>query len=664
MNYRSDIDGLRAFAVLSVVVFHAFPGRLTGGFIGVDIFFVISGFLISHIILSDIQNKSFKLTEFYIRRVQRIFPSLLVVMIVSIFFGSFLLLSDEFSQLGKHIASGASFIVNFVLVTETGYFDNAAETKPMLHLWSLAVEEQFYLIWPLMLLLVAKRSRNLLILTFIISIASFVYNIQIIASNPSEAFFWPFGRFWELLTGAILAWFSVHYRKQLDLITPKVNTFIRSAIYVDQWQPSENAFASLLSIGGFCLLLWGVFNIHKGVGFPGYWAAVPVLGASLIISAGPSAIVNKWLLSNRVAIWIGLISYPLYLWHWPILSALYIVKDGQPDRNARLIGVFLSFLLAWITYRFIEKPVRFNRRKHSTVISLVVLMIATGLVGYSIFIWKGFPERELRDGLSHHDVLKITELNHGLAKECAPDISFAKEQCATSESPKALLWGDSYAMHLAQALNSSPTELGFRQQTMSLCAPVLDYVVYVHWKRSEWYDECIQHNRNVIQWLQENKGIEYVIMASPFSFNKEGIVEGEKVTMNEGIYLQQLRLTIETIVKIGKKPIVIGPPPWSGFDTGGCWKRKFPRQLEHECNFTQTQSTLKVNNRLDNISDAAPTIKLRDYICDSTGCRATIDELALFRDSGHLSKPGSARFGASIDFAGKIKKAADQYKYQ
>ena len=192
-SYRSEIDGLRAFAVLSVVAFHAFPSWLRGGFIGVDIFFVISGFLITSHIFEILDKGQFRFTDFFGRRIRRIFPALILVMACSLTFGWFALLADEFAQLGKHVASGAVFITNFIFVNESGYFDNAAETKPMLHLWSLAVEEQFYIVWPLVLWLSWKRNFNLLTITIIVAVVSFYLNVRFVNSHPKETFFLAIG---------------------------------------------------------------------------------------------------------------------------------------------------------------------------------------------------------------------------------------------------------------------------------------------------------------------------------------------------------------------------------------------------------------------------------------------------------------------------------------
>ncbi|MDP3004588.1 acyltransferase, partial [Methylotenera sp.] len=230
-KYRPDIDGLRAVAVLSVVIYHAFPKFIRGGFIGVDIFFVISGFLISTIIFGSLERNSFNFIEFYSRRIKRIFPALLLVLTASFVFGWFALLADEYKQLGKHIAGGAGFISNFLFWKESGYFDNAAETKPLLHLWSLGIEEQFYIVWPLLLWLAWKKRFNLLTITILVAVISFALNISKVHSDAVAAFYSPQTRFWELLVGSVLAYMTMHRRSLSPKFKHKLDMWLGQIIY-------------------------------------------------------------------------------------------------------------------------------------------------------------------------------------------------------------------------------------------------------------------------------------------------------------------------------------------------------------------------------------------------------------------------------------------------
>lgn len=397
--YRTEIDGLRAFAVLSVVSYHAFPTSLPGGFIGVDVFFVISGYLITAHIFANLDEGKFSFLEFFGKRIRRIFPALILVIVSSLIFGWLALFSEELRQLGKHVASGAAFSINLVLVGESGYFDTTADMKPMLHLWSLAVEEQFYIVWPLVLWLAWRRGLNLIWITLLVAIASFYFNVRYAPSNPTEVFFWPFGRFWELLSGSALAWFILYKQDSLERAKAHVGAVI------EHWVPSGAAagrvaiVGNIMALGGLCLLVYGFFAINSKMLFPSTWALVPVCGSVLIIAAGANAWSNRIFMMNPVAVWFGLISYPLYLWHWPILSFLQIVEGGElPHRDARGAAVILAVILAWLTVKFIERPLRFGHKNvRLKIAGLTGAMMCVGVTGLVISRTEHVQERTPED---------------------------------------------------------------------------------------------------------------------------------------------------------------------------------------------------------------------------------------------------------------------------
>jgi peptidoglycan/LPS O-acetylase OafA/YrhL len=374
-TYRSDIDGLRAVAVLSVVIFHAFPQILPGGFIGVDVFFVISGFLISTILYSNLEAGRFSIFDFYGRRIRRIFPALILVMAACYALGWFVLLPDEYAQLGKHMAGGAGFVQNFVLWSESGYFDNSAETKPLLHLWSLGIEEQFYIVWPILLWIGYRFRLNLLSITVLIAIISFVLNIRGInvTKDLIATFYSPQTRFWELLIGAIAAYLTLYPSEKLKAFFSYVLTNAKSAFKVLVWSkpkvmqmksdPGSGSanWANIYSVVGLIILLLGMALINKHRAFPGWWALMPTIGSVLLIIAGPKAIINRTLLSSKLMVGIGLISYPLYLWHWVILSFLRIMQGEVPLWWHRAIAILVAVVLSILTYKFIEKPIRFGK---------------------------------------------------------------------------------------------------------------------------------------------------------------------------------------------------------------------------------------------------------------------------------------------------------------
>ncbi|HEX5278296.1 MAG TPA: acyltransferase family protein [Fluviicoccus sp.] len=383
-KYRPDIDGLRAVAVLAVVVFHAFPDWLEGGFIGVDVFFVISGFLISSLIFENLDKGTFSFSEFYARRIRRIFPALLVMLISSLIFGWFALLPDELNQLGKHAAAGAGFVSNIVLWSEVGYFDSAADKKPLLHLWSLGIEEQFYMVWPLIVWLAWKKRFNILFLLMVAVLFSMGLNVKIVHQYPEAAFYSPATRFWELLCGSVLAWFSLYEQSNAGRFDGALRRLLAKSRFQDG--NLNRMIRDGFSVFGLLLVFGGFFILHENLSFPGFWACIPVMGALLVIWAGPEALVNRKLLANRMLVWIGLISFPLYLWHWPILAFGHIIYSGVPPFDVRIISMLVSVLLAWLTVKFIEKPLRFgNQRSRQKVAGLSILMLGVALAGFVVY---------------------------------------------------------------------------------------------------------------------------------------------------------------------------------------------------------------------------------------------------------------------------------------
>ena len=364
-KYRPDIDGLRAVAVLSVVVFHAFPAVAPGGFIGVDIFFVISGFLISTILFTNLEDDRFSFQQFYARRIKRIFPAVMVVLLACLIVGRWFLLADEYKLLGKHVAAGTGFVSNIVLWTESGYFDKAAELKPLLHLWSLGIEEQYYLLWPPLVLLAWTRKRVLLLLVALFSV-SFAINIAQVKDHAIAAYYLPFGRMWELLAGCCLAY--VPFWKKDG---------------ANGWSIVPGVRGNLASALGSAFILTAVFALDKHTKFPGWAALLPIAGTVLMISAGANAWINRHILSRPPVVFVGLISYPLYLWHWPLLSFARIILSEQPGTMLAVIMVAASILLAWITYRFVERPIRVTRTFRVPV-SLFATALILGLAGAGI----------------------------------------------------------------------------------------------------------------------------------------------------------------------------------------------------------------------------------------------------------------------------------------
>lgn len=378
--YRPDIDGLRAIAVGSVVIFHAFPWLVPGGYVGVDVFFVISGFLITTNILGGLSTGTFTIRGFYDRRVRRIFPALAVVLATTYALGWVTLFDKEFEQLGKHVAGGAFFVSNLFLWAESGYFDTASEVKPLVHLWSLGIEEQFYIVWPLLLWAMFRFGRrigsNVILSTVVLLLASFV--LGLLAVDSVGGYYSPINRFWELLVGALLA----------------IVSFGRAAPLFDRVGSRGSHLAATL---GMVLVLVPMFALDGRSTFPGWNAIPPTVGAALLIASGPQTWWGRQVLSRRIMIGIGLISYPLYLWHWPLLVYARILASGVPAAGIRVGAVVLAVVLSYLTYRLIEKPLRFNRRRKVVVTGLVVAVAAIGGLGAYTHSQNGLSGRGFND---------------------------------------------------------------------------------------------------------------------------------------------------------------------------------------------------------------------------------------------------------------------------
>lgn len=441
LTYRPDIDGLRAVAILAVVIFHAFPLKLPGGFIGVDIFFVISGYLISSIIFTRLQKGEFSFLTFYSNRVKRIFPSLLTV-IASIYALSYIiLLPDELRLLGKHMTSSLAFVQNFLLLKKAGYFDPAAELKPLLHIWSLSIEEQFYLIYPVVMVFAFKRRIKISTVLLSLITLSFFLNIVIVYKNPDKAFFLPVTRFWELLTGCFLALTQTAAKDAINKFAHRSTSSSTFFKLITSQKSSEYLINTVLSITGFILIFYGMFVINESSIFPGWNALIPVFGTMLIIISGHDNFINNKFLSNKVIVFIGLISYPLYLWHWPILSVARIFNGSPLNNQEKLILVLISFILSVLTYFLVEKPIRFGKNSEKKVKLLVLGSILLACVGLGTYVGDGFYFRLGKEKAKIARAISEVEFPKNLQYKIENGISYYFK--STKKSDITMYLGDS-----------------------------------------------------------------------------------------------------------------------------------------------------------------------------------------------------------------------------
>ena len=428
LKYRPDIDGMRAVAVLGVVIFHAFPTWLPSGYTGVDIFFVISGYLISGILFKGHREGEFSFNEFYARRIRRLFPSLITLLLLSLGFGWFVLLPIEYQYLGKHVAAGTLFIQNFVFWKESGYFDVAAILKPMLHLWSLAVEEQFYIFFPPLLLLIWKRKWPLAIFLGVLLLASLIGNLVMSVQNVTTDFFLTPYRAWEFLGGSLLAWW--HFDRGHEEDVP--------------------LYREGLSILGVVLLGLGMVYLSNDRPYPGWRALFPVCGTLLLMDGGSGAWFNRNILSNRAVVWVG----PLYLFHWPALSLVHIVEGANPLAVSLWSALGISLLLASGTYYLIERPIRFSKSPWVLPL-LITAFVMTGISG--VMVWTGLIQNSTgREAAKIIEALGDCNINKKF--DALPGTDFVRVRTMGGEGLRTLFLGDSnmqqYAPRIAELLKN------------------------------------------------------------------------------------------------------------------------------------------------------------------------------------------------------------------
>ena len=617
-TYRPDIDGLRAVAVLLVVFHHAFPPLLPGGFIGVDVFFVISGFLISTIIFQSLEQGAFSFLDFYKRRVKRIFPALCLVLLASFICGWFVLLPADYKQLGKHMAAGAAFVSNFAFWSESGYFDSGSKLKPLLHLWSLAIEEQFYIVWPLVVWLTWKRKWLFLSVFIGLGVASFVYNVHLVRLDPTATFFSPATRIWELLAGVLLAYMKVR---------------------PTAWQPSQRQL-HVASTFGVALLAFGLYRIDKGRPYPGTWALLPILGSFCLIFAGPTAWFNRLVLSNRLLVWVGLISFPLYLWHWPMLSFMRIVESETPSLGYRVLAVGLSVLLAWITYYFVEKPIRADGKSTLKIVVLTTCVAASGLAGLVIFQNNGVTTRVAAqiNGVNSWDNLTFATPCKFITNGPNHD-DWCNIGNAPSKPPTTLLIGDSVGNNFAPMLQRYSQRPGdsafvFRQYGRGLC----------HGFPEVAYENCQELVKATHTYMEKTPSVDTIILAAnwPLYFNGFDRVGSTPVSN------QQFKAAFEKNVAyyqgLGKRVIVFLAPP-VGANPRACLTRPIRFSEKSSCNLVLAEALHNdgpyrayFTMYLKNIK--VDTFDPFKYMCDETSCKVTDGTRIYYVDHEHFSAFG------------------------
>ncbi len=640
MNYRAEIDGLRAIAVLPVILFHAGFDTFGGGFVGVDVFFVISGYLITRILIDDLERDAFSLIGFYERRARRILPALFFVMACCVPFGWASMSPAQFESFSKSLAATALFVSNILFWQTESYFAESSDLQPFIHMWSLAVEEQYYILFPIILFLSWRfwRERTLLVLA-LLAFASLGLTQWGWNADPRAVFYLLPTRAWELLAGSLCA------------------------ILLARRDLKPNGFFSAV---GLAAILLPVFLYDEHTPFPGVYALAPVGGASLIILFCRADTLVGRLLEQRVLVGLGLISYSIYLWHQP-LFAFARLRSPLPPSDALMLALCgLTLLLAYFTWRYVEQPFRkrplplMSQRKLLFAASMIAI---AGFASFAVVV-------HLRDGVLIYtpSVIRFAELdrrlktNFGLHPKC--DWQFhTLENCRTSDHPEMLLWGDSLAMHLAPALVESNSQIKLQQHTLSSCAPVMGLAQIDHINGYEWARDCIGFNDSVFDWLTNNQTVGTVVLSSAFSALENDLLlrDGSRVTGRNKMQALVTAFidTVERIRQSGRKVVLVSPTVGNGQNVGQCLRRAVAFEAgEAVCDFEPPKDRGQAFRILEAVAGHVPIVRLDKMVCADGTCDMIREGVLMYLDHGHLSIEGSAYIGKSYGFDDLVTKLA------
>jgi Predicted acyltransferases len=649
VSYRPDIDGLRAIAVLAVLGFHAFPDVVRGGFVGVDIFFVISGFLITHSILRDLNDDRFSFRHFYARRIRRIFPALCVVLLAAFVFGWHALFADEFKTLGKHIFGGGAFVSNILYWRESGYFDVSAEVKPLLHLWSLGIEEQFYILFPLLVFFAWKKRFSLPFCLASAFILSFGLNMLLFVGHPVADFYSPATRFWELLAGALLA-VAGQRHENYWLRQQLVAVFCISYFFPKKdKERGIRVFSSLLAALGAALLGLS-FLTARGNGFPGFQAVLPVAGSCLLIVAGQQSWLNREFLSRTILVSIGLISFSLYLWHWPIISYMYIIFADPPSTMARVCAVSVSIALATLTYFLVERPLRYGKTARAgKTFFLLALMAVLACAGLYTDKRKGFPERpHMLQYQTIQQALEILPTRNDAGRQYAPSApKDDRTHCRYNDAggtTTVAVFGDSHALAGFSGIEQVSERAGVNAFLLGCDAsrmPIFGILMnrdHENYKRTVAMLATINGKQDIKKVFIFVRGPEYLHDETHEAF-KELLAMG----VPENLFESALQTVVNAFHAHGKQVYIVADNPRLPQDI-----RKYlyrPLRTSAAPSIDRKSVLLQQHNYIDALGailNAIPIWTLDVFCPPEQNCRiVTPGGLPLYADNNHLSKTGS-----------------------
>jgi peptidoglycan/LPS O-acetylase OafA/YrhL len=614
-SYRPDIDGLRAIAVLVVVAFHANPSLVPGGFIGVDIFFVISGYLITGLIASHIEDNSFTFTDFYTRRIKRIFPAYIAVSIATLIVSSWLLIPNDYIFYTTSLAASWGFVANvFFSMSSWGYFGQRTEEYPLLHTWSLSVEEQFYFVFPILLILLYRYMRKQIIPALI------VMGIFFVAIS-------------EIKTGQVKAYF---------LLTTRAHELIIGALtfFISQRVPIKSPLASnMMAYAGAGLMLGSLIFISRHVAFPGINSLYPCIGTALLIYACQIDNTITPLLKNKLMVSIGLISYALYLWHWPIFSFLRY-RRIEITLSVGLAAVALAFILAWLTGKFIESPIRHNKKIKFKRAFIQIYLVPAGaffLIGLYSYLTEGAPKRFSED---IRELISSYSFERDLGRTCSIrpdevyrkiDAAYLEQNCSFGDlaqtKPQVLLMGDSHANQFKPFVEELSKQAKLRAvfNVQGSCSPV-DLP-----KSATAPNTCQKRNADLLTLASNYK---YVVLG--------GFWSSELYSKN---LEAELAAVVEKIRFAHATPVIFKDAPHFEPDLSQCvlFRKRGWIPADRNCNIpygfvAKTQGP--VDQIIDKIKLQYPEVLVVDpktVMCNSTECATYIANMALYKDSSHIN---------------------------
>jgi len=648
MQYRADIDGLRAIAVIPVILFHAQIPLFSGGFVGVDVFFVISGYLITGLILAEARNNQYTIWGFYRRRIRRILPALFAVLISSSILAWQILLPEDFRDYANSLIATISFASNIFFMRHLDYFAIGAEFAPLLHTWSLAIEEQFYIVYPVALWLIFRYLKHRLVHFLTITLLlSFGFSVWLTPANPTASFYLLPSRAWELLLGAIVAMGTL----------PRL----------------KSTWRELAAIAGLGMIVWSIFSFSALTSFPGLPALVPCLGCALLLYAGHSyagksgeTVVGR-ILQIKAIVGVGLISYSLYLWHWPMLAiARHYYASAHLPTNVTAYILCSAVLLSVLSWRFVERPFRNFRQVSTRRIISLSLTSATALLifGFLVSFGSGIPGRfsesvlEIAAVKSDRDTYAQNCLTSGqclIGSRDIPVVSF-------------ILWGDSHAAAIYPAISKAAEEkvragLFFGK---GACPPLVGVTrAYV----GENF-RCIEFNEHVLEAIRSNTSVETVILAARWALNGEGYRYKEEpgspvylaserfkqtnIKNNRAIFLHGLERTLSRIKELNKRIVLVGSIPEIGIDVPWVMALNQSRGVKSRLAPTKDEFSTRQQFVLDSLSSFADAYNAKlilphEALCDENVCNVENDGVPLYVDDDHISKSTATRISYLFD---------------